>query len=178
MDQQNPSEMIIYQASDGSPQVDVQFEGDTIWLSAQRIADLFQISPKDVEVLIQHIYQDEELTLEATSRVWNEGGSESSSETTQYNLDMILSLSFRIRSAPAIRFRQWASGRLKEYLLKGFTMDDERLKGNGGGNYWKLYEKLTGQICDLLSEKLGIPGSAVYVTYHPISDWGFNGKNF
>ena len=148
MDQQNSSEMIIYQTSDGSPQVDVKFEGETIWLSAQRIADLFQIFPKDVEGLIQRIYQDGELTLEATSRVWNEGGSESSSETTQYNLDMILSLSFRIRSAPATRFRQWASGRLKEYLLKGFTMDDERLKGKGGGNYWK---ELLARIRDIRS---------------------------
>ena len=83
------------------------------------------------------IYQDGELTQEETCRVWKEGDRETPGEITQYNLDMILSLSFRVQSATAIRFRQWASGRLKEYLLKGFTMDDERLKGNGGGNYWK-----------------------------------------
>ena len=141
MNPQNRGEVIIFQAGNGLPQVNVQFEDDTVWLSAQQIADLFQISLEDVEGLIQHIYQDGELVQNETCRqiqqVQTEGEMEAFGEITQYNLDMILSLSFQVQSSPAVRFRQWASGRLKEYLLKGFTMDDERLKGNGGGNYWK-----------------------------------------
>lgn len=133
----NHGEVIIFQSGKGLPQVNVQFEDETVWLSTQQTADLFRVSVSDVDALIQRIYQDGELTREATCRVWREGDQEPFSEITQYNLDMILSLSFCVQSSPAVRFRQWASGRLKEYLLKGFTMDDERLKGNGGGNYWK-----------------------------------------
>lgn len=134
---QNHGEVIIFQSRSGLPQVNVQFEDETVWLSVQQIADLFCVSVTDIEDLILCVHQDGELTREETCRVWRGGERETSGEITQYNLDMILSLSYRIPSATAIRFRQWASGRLKEYLLKGFTMDDERLKGNSGGNYWK-----------------------------------------
>lgn len=145
---QSHGEVIIFQSGKGLPQVNVQFEDRTVWLSAQQIADLFRVSATDVEDLILCIYQDGELTQEETCRVWREGDRETPDEITQYNLDMILSLSFRVQSATAIRFRQWASGRLKEYLLKGFTMDDERLKGYGGGNCWR---ELLDRIRDIRS---------------------------
>lgn len=143
-------EVIIYQTGDGTPHVDVHFEDETVGLSLQQLADLFQISTADVTKNIQCIYQDGELTKEETSRVSREGDRETSGEITQYNLDMIISLSFRVQSSMATRFRQWASGRLKEYMLKGFTMDDERLKGNGGGNYWK---ELLDRIRDIRSSE-------------------------
>ena len=145
---QNHGEVIIFQTRKGLPQVNVQFEDGTVWLSAQQIADLFRVSATDVEDLILCIYQDGELTQEETCRVWREGDRETPDEITQYNLDMILSLSFRMHSAAATRFRQWASGRLREYLLKGFTLDDDRLKGNGGENYWK---ELLDRIRDIRS---------------------------
>lgn len=143
-------EVIIFQSGNGLPQVNVQFENETVWLSAEQIAELLQISTTDIEELIQRIYQDGELKQEATCRIRREGDREASGEIIQYNLDMILSLSFRVQSAVATRFRQWASGRLKEYLLKGFTMDDERLKGNAGGNYWK---QLLDRIRDIRSSE-------------------------
>ena len=129
--------IIIYRGRNGLTKVEAYFAGEEIWMSAVQMAELFLIPLTDVEELIQRIYQDGELSREVSSRIWKEGGQGASGEIIQYNLDMILSLSFRVQSASAIRFRQWASGRLKEYLLKGFTMDDERLKGNGGGEYWK-----------------------------------------
>ncbi len=147
---QKHGEVIIFQSRNGLPQVNVQFEDETVWLSAEQIADLLQISATDIEELIQRIYQNGELKQEATCRVRREGEQKAFSEITQYNLDMILSLGFRVHSAVATRFRQWASGRLKEYLLKGFTMDDERLKGNGGGNYWK---QLLDRIRDIRSSE-------------------------
>ena len=114
-DLQNLGEVIVFQAGDGLPRVDVHFEDETFWMSQQKIADLFQVSIVNVMENIQCIYQEGELSEETTSRVWAEGDREASGEITQYNLDMIISLSFRIRSAVATRFRQWASGRLKEY---------------------------------------------------------------
>ena len=129
--------IIIYRGRNGLTKVEAYFAGEEIWMSAVQMAELFLIPLTDVEELIQRIYQDGELSREVSSRIWKEGGQGASGEIIQYNLDMILSLSFRVQSASAIRFRQWASGRLKEYLLKGFTMDDERLKGNGGRKYWK-----------------------------------------
>lgn len=147
---QNFGEVIVYQVGDGVPQVDVCFDDEEVWLSQQKIADLFQVSVTDVTEYVQRIYLEEKLSRETTSRIWLEGEKGASGEITQYNLDMILSLSFRVQSAPAVRFRQWALGRLKEYLLKGFTMDDERLKGNGGGNYWK---QLLDRIRDIRSSE-------------------------
>lgn len=143
-------EIIVYQASDGTTRVDVYYEDETVWMSQAQLAELFRISVTNVAEQIQHIYQDGELSRETTSRIWKEGNQEASGEITQYNLDIILSLSFRVQSASAIRFRQWASGRLKEYLLKGFTMDDDRLKKNGGGNYWK---ELLDRIRDIRSSE-------------------------
>ena len=100
----------------GVTKVDATFEDDDVWLSLQQIADLFQVSASDVNELIHSLFHDGELTLEASSRQFD--------GVIQYNLDVVNALGFRINSSTATRFRQWASGRLKEYLLKGFAMDD------------------------------------------------------
>lgn len=141
-------DIIIYRGRDGFTKVEANFADEDVWMSAAQIAELFQIAMTEVAEMIQRIYQDGELVADRTSRLWRQEDQEPSGETIQYNLDMILSLSFRMHSAAATRFRQWASGRLREYLLKGFTLDDDRLKGNGGENYWK---ELLDRIRDIRS---------------------------
>ena len=133
--------IIIYQSEDGNTRIDVKFTGETVWLSQQQMAELYQSSRSNVIEHIQHIYDDGELDEESTCRkfrqVRQEGNRQVAREIPFYNLDMIISLGYRIRSVIATRFRRWATERLKEYIIKGFTMDDERLKGNGGGAYWR-----------------------------------------
>lgn len=135
------SKIIIYQAEDGSAKIDVRLEDETVWLTQQQMAELFQSSRTNVVEHIKNIYSDGELEEKATCRefrqVRTEGKREVARRIPHYNLDMIISLGYRIKSLVATRFRQWATSRLKEYMIKGFTLDDERLKGNAGGNYWK-----------------------------------------
>ena len=104
------------------------------------MTELFQTSRTNVVEHIKHIYEERELDEISTCRnfrqVRKEGNREVTRQILHYNLDMIISLGYRIKSVIATRFRQWATQRLKEYMIKGFTIDDERLKGNGGGNYW------------------------------------------
>ena len=104
------------------------------------MSELFQTSLTNVVEHIKHIYEEGELDEISTCRdfrqVRKEGNREVTRQILHYNLDMIISLGYRIKSVIATRFRQWATKRLKEYMIKGFTIDDERLKGNGGGNYW------------------------------------------
>lgn len=146
--------ILIYQSEDGLTHIDVRMENETIWLTQQQMAELFQTSRTNVVEHIQHIYEEEELTIEATCRnfrqVQREGSRMVSREIPFYNLDMIISLGYRVRSVIATRFRQWATKRLNEYIVKGFTMDDERLKNLGGGNYWK---ELLNRIRDIRSSE-------------------------
>lgn len=118
------------------------------------MADLYQSSRSNVVEHIQHIYEEGELDEESTCRkfrqVRQEGSRQVSREIPFYNLDMIISLGYRIRSVIATHFRKWATERLKEYIIKGFTMDDERLKGNGGGAYWR---ELLDRIRDIRSSE-------------------------
>lgn len=134
MDDNN--QIIIYQGEDGQTRIDVKFTGDTVWLSQQQMAELYQTSRSNVVEHLQHIYDEGELEEAATCRnfrqVRQEGSRQVSREMPFYNLDMIISLGYRVRSIVATHFRRWATERLKEYIIKGFTMDDERLKGNGG----------------------------------------------
>lgn len=152
MDDNN--QIIIYQSEDGETRIDVKFTGDTVWLSQQQMADLYQSSRSNVVEHIKHIYEDGELDEESTCRnfrqVRQEGSRQVTREIPMYNLDMIISLGYRIRSVIATHFRRWTTERLKEYIIKGFTMDDERLKGNGGGAYWR---ELLDRIRDIRSSE-------------------------
>lgn len=148
------SEIIIYQTEDGNTKIDVKFEGETVWLTQQQMAELFQTSRTNVVEHIRHIYDegelDEGLTCRKFRQVRKEGDREISREMLFYNLDMIISLGYRVKSLIATQFRRWATERLKEYMIKGFTMDDERLKNLGGGNYWK---ELLDRIRDIRSSE-------------------------
>ena len=140
-------EILFYQREDGSAQIDVRLEEDTVWLTQQLIAELFNTS-------IQNIFEEGELIPDSTVKkfltVQKEGTRDVRRQLDYYNLDMIISVGYRIKSSIATRFSQWATQRLKEYIIKGFTMDDERLKGNGGGDYWK---ELLNRIRDIRSSE-------------------------
>ena len=147
-------EILIYQTDDGQTNIEVKIEDDTVWLTQQQMSELFQTSRTNVVEHIKHIYEEGELDEISTCRnfrqVRREGNREVTRQIPHYNLDMIISLGYRIKSVIATRFRQWATKRLKEYMIKGFTIDDERLKGNGGGNYWK---ELLDRIRDIRSSE-------------------------
>lgn len=147
-------EILIYQTDDGQTNIEVKIEDDTVWLTQQQMSELFQTSRTNVVEHIKHFYEEGELDEISTCRnfrqVRKEGNREVTRQIPHYNLDMIISLGYRIKSVIATRFRQWATKRLKEYMIKGFTIDDERLKGNGGGNYWK---ELLDRIRDIRSSE-------------------------
>ena len=148
------NEIIIYQSEDGETRIDVKFTGETVWLSQQQMAELYQTTRPNIVQHIRNIYADRELDEQATCKnflqVRQEGSRQVTREIPFYNLDMIISLGYRIRSVIATHFRRWATERLKEYIIKGFTMDDERLKGNGGGAYWR---ELLDRIRDIRSSE-------------------------
>jgi len=144
---QPSGEVILYQRDDGVPALEVRLDADTVWLSQQQIADLFQTSRTNVVEHIRHVYEDGELDEAATCRnfrqVRMEGSRQVERELPFYNLDLIISVGYRVRSKVATQFRIWATERLREYLVKGFTMDDQKLKNLGGGNYWReLLERI------------------------------------
>lgn len=154
MEEKEKSNIIIYQSEDGQTHIEVRMDEDTVWLTQQQMSDLYQTSRTNVVEHIKHIYEDGELVEEATCRkirqVRQEGTRMVGREIPHYNLDMIISLGYRINSIQATHFRQWATARLKEYIIKGFTMDDERLKQTGGGGYWK---ELLDRIRDIRSSE-------------------------
>ena len=147
-------EFLIYQSEEGLTNIEVKIQDETVWLTQQQMADLFQTSRTNIVEHIKHIYEEGELDEDSTCRkfrqVRKEGNREVSREIPFYNLDMIISLGYRVKSKIATNFRRWASERLKEYMIKGFTMDDERLKNLGGGNYWK---ELLDRIRDIRSSE-------------------------
>jgi hypothetical protein len=126
------SHFLVYQAEDGMLKIDVRLEDETVWLTQQLIADLFQTTVPNISMHIRNIFEEGELTAEATVKkfltVRQEGSRQVQRELDYYNLDMIISVGYRVKSHVATRFRQWATQRLTEYVVKGFTMDDERLK--------------------------------------------------
>lgn len=150
----NCGEILIYQSEDGLTKIEVKIQDETVWLTQQQMADLFQTSRTNVVEHIAHIYEEFELDENSTCRkfrqVRKEGNREVSREMSYYNLDMIISLGYRVKSRITTNFRRWATERLKEYMIKGFTMDDERLKNLGGGNYWK---ELLDRIRDIRSSE-------------------------
>lgn len=143
----NNENIIVYQGDDGSLHIDVKLEDDTVWLTQQQMAELYQTSRSNVVEHIKNIYADGELDENSTCRKFRQVRIEGNREVTRnmpyYNLDMIISLGYRVKSVTATRFRQWATKRINEYIRKGFTMDDERLKSLGGGGYWQeLLERI------------------------------------
>lgn len=143
----NNGDIVIYQSEDGNTKINVNLQDETVWLSQQQLAELYQSSRTNIVEHIRNIYEEGELSEVSTCRnfrqVRREGKRDVCREIPFYNLDMIISLGYRIKSSIATRFRIWATQRLKEYMIKGFTMDDERLKGNASGNYWKeLIERI------------------------------------
>lgn len=140
-------EVVIYTAADGNTKIDVNFIDETVWLSQQQMAELFKTSRTNIVEHIGNIYDEGELDKNSTCRdfrqVRKEGNRNVSRDIPFYNLDMIISLGYRVKSKIATDFRKWATERLKEYIIKGFTMDDKRLKNLGGGSYWKeLLERI------------------------------------
>ena len=139
--------IIVYQSEDGTLKIDVKFEDETVWLTQQQMADLYQTSRTNVVEHIKNIYEEGELEKSSTCRnfrqVRKEGNREVERNMTFYNLDMIISLGYRVKSVIATRFRQWATQRLNEYIRKAFTMDYDLRKNLGGGGYWKeLLERI------------------------------------
>jgi len=138
---ENKGEVIIYETEDGLTKIDVKLEDENIWLTQEQLVLLFQSSKSNVSEYIKNIYEEGKLIEETTVRkfrtVQKEGNRKVTRELLYYNLDMIISFGYRVKSSVATRFRIWATERLKEYLIKGFTMNDARLKELGGGNYWK-----------------------------------------
>lgn len=170
------SDIVIYQSEDGLTKIEVKFENETVWLTQQQMAELFQTSRTNVVEHIQHIYEEGELDQNPTCRnfrqVRQEGTRMVERDMVFYNLDMIISLGYRVKSIVATHFRRWATERLKEYLVKGFTMDDERLKNIGGGGYWK---ELLDRIRDIRSSEKVLYRQvldlyATSVDYNPQSD--------
>lgn len=154
MDAESKGEILIYQSEDGLTHIEVKMEDETVWLTQQQMAELFHTSRTNVVEHIGHIYEEKELDEVSTCRKFRqvrlEGNRNVNREIPFYNLDMIISLGYRIKSSIATNFRRWATERLKEYMIKGFTMDDERLKQSGGGNYWK---ELLDRIRDICSSE-------------------------
>ena len=148
------SDIIIYTTEDGETKIDLRLENETAWLSQLQIAELFQTSKQNISKHIQAIYTDGELDAQATVNqtltVQTEGQRKVSRPTVLYNLDVILAVGYRVRSVRGVQFRRYANTVLKEYLQKGFALNDERLKGLGGGNFWK---ELLDRIRDIRSSE-------------------------
>ena len=140
----NPSEMIIYTTEDGLAKIETTFDGDTVWLSIDQMAELFQRDRSVIGKHVRNIFKEGELQKEA---VWAKFARTAADgkvyDVDYYNLDVIISVGYRVKSQRGVQFRIWATGILKEYMRKGFALDDERLKNLGGGGYFKeLLERI------------------------------------
>ena len=135
------SEFLLYKTSDNKVSINVQIQDETVWLTQEQMAELFSKSKPTINEHIKNIYTEKELSEEATMRKF--GNSEFSTKPTNYyNLDVIISVGYRVKSLRGTQFRQWATKRLREYIVKGFTMDDERLKQGGGRYFRELLQRI------------------------------------
>lgn len=141
------NEIIIYQTQDGQTKIDVRIENETVWLTQNQMAELFQTTKQNISLHIKNIFEEQELEENATVKdyltVQNEGARTVSRNITHYNLDVIISVGYRVKSLRGTQFRIWATQVLKEYMCKGFALNDDLLKQSGGGGYWKeLLERI------------------------------------
>ncbi len=157
MKEEQKGEILIYQSEEGSTKIEVRIENENIWLNQAQLVELYQSSKSNISEHIKHIFEEGELNevlvvrkFRTTTKHGAIEGKTQENWTNFYNLDMIISLGYRIKSQLATKFRIWATERIKEYIVKGFTMDDERLKQMGGGGYW--YE-LLNRIRDIRSSE-------------------------
>jgi len=150
----SPGEFLFYQTEDGQTRVEVRIQDETVWLSQKGMAELFGKDVRTVQEHIRNIFDEGELRPDSTIRkfriVQTEGPRRVEREVEHYNLDMIISVGYRVKSLRGTQFRIWATQRLREYIVKGFAMDDERLKRAGGGNY---FEELLARIRDIRSSE-------------------------
>ena len=143
--------IIVYVDDNGKPQVDVRFQDETVWLTQAQLVELYQSSKANVSEHIKNIFDEGELDKNSVVRKFRTTASDGKNyEVNYYNLDMIISLGYRIKSSVATKFRIWATDRLREYITKGFAIDSERLKNLGGGNHWK---ELLDEIRDVRSSE-------------------------
>ena len=173
--QKNENNIIIYQDEDGVTKVSVKFSDEDIWLTQNQIAEIYKTTQENISMHIKNIYKDGELENNSTNKkfllVQNEGNRQVKRNIDHYNLDMIIALGYRVQSQVATRFRVWATQRLHEYMQKGFTMDDERLK-QGGNRYFR---ELLQRIRDIRSSERNFYQQVtdIYATsidYDPRSD--------
>lgn len=149
------TDLILYSSEDGQTRLHLRVEGQSVWLSQLEIAELFQTTKQNVSLHARNIFEDGELSSEATVKesltVQVEGRRQVKRKLTHYNLDLVLGIGYRVRSPRGVQFRQWASTHLKEFLLKGFVLDDQRLKNPGG---WDHFDELLARIREIrASEK-------------------------
>lgn len=144
-------EIAIYQSKDGQTKIDVRFEDETVWLTQAQLVELYQSSKSNISEHIKHIFEEGELDENSVVRNFRTTAADGKDYNTKfYNLDMIISLGYRVKSMVATQFRRWATDLLKEYLKKGYALDDNRLKNLGGGDYWK---ELLDRIRDIRSSE-------------------------
>lgn len=147
-------QFLLYQTPDGDSQIEVKLQNDTVWLSLDQMAELFQRNKSTISRHIKNVLEDGELQEEATianfATVQNEGTRKVERVIAYYNLDMIISVGYRVHSYRGVQFRIWATKVLKEYIVKGFAMNDDLLKRAGGGNY---FDELLARICDIRSSE-------------------------
>ena len=147
----NPGEFLLYQTEDGRTRVEVRMEQETVWLTQKQMAELFQKDVRTVSEHIGNIFEEAELQPDSVIRNFRITATDGKQYDTQhYSLDVIISVGYRVKSLRGTQFRIWATQRLREYIVKGFTMDDERLKAAGGGNY---FEELLNRIRDIRSSE-------------------------
>lgn len=148
------TQFLLYTSEDGKVRIETRLEAETVWLTQTQMAELFQSTQQNISLHIQNIFDEGELSAKATHKkylsVRREGNRDVKRNLDYYNLDMIISVGYRVNSLRGTQFRIWATQRLREYIVKGFTMDDERLKQAGGGNY---FDELLARIRDIRSSE-------------------------
>lgn len=149
--EENQGDIVIYQTEDGETKIDVHFVDETVWLSLDQLSVLFERNKSTISRHLKNIFEEGELERDSVvAKIATTAADGKTYQVDYYNLDAIISLGYRVQSRIATQFRRWATERLKEYMIKGFTMDDERLKNLGGGNYWK---ELLDRIRDIRSSE-------------------------